>query len=74
MGCGEGYGSRGLINRGASSVEGIDISQEMINLAKEKEKEKIVVWPEVALTYFLRPDMLINNDKSIFLYCKITYI
>ncbi len=41
LGCGEGYGSRALIHRGAASVEGIDISQKMINLAKEKEKEKL---------------------------------
>ena len=41
LGCGEGYGARALINRGAALVEGIDISQKMINLAREKEKDKL---------------------------------
>ena len=37
IGCGEGYCSRALKAMGASQVEGIDISPEMIELAKQQE-------------------------------------
>jgi len=37
IGCGEGYCSRTLKSMGASDMEGIDISPEMIELAKQQE-------------------------------------
>ena len=40
LGCGEGYGARLLIKKGASNVEGIDISSQMINLAMKYEENK----------------------------------
>ena len=41
LGCGEGYVSRQLINRGAASVVAIDISEKMIDAAKSIETEGI---------------------------------
>ena len=41
LGCGEGYVSRQLINRGAASVVAIDISEKMIDAAKSIETDGI---------------------------------
>jgi ubiquinone/menaquinone biosynthesis C-methylase UbiE len=41
LGCGEGYVSRQLVNRGANSVVAIDISEKMIDAAKSIESENI---------------------------------
>ena len=39
VGCGEGYCTRELVARGAASATGIDLSAEMVALAKEQESE-----------------------------------
>lgn len=40
LGCGEGYFARGLKRRGAASILGIDVSEEMIERAKEREQKE----------------------------------
>ena len=40
LGCGEGYCSRQLMKRGAASVDGIDISEKMIEKAQNREAEE----------------------------------
>tara|TARA_R110002073_G_scaffold331898_1_gene517153 strand:+ start:300 stop:1055 length:756 start_codon:yes stop_codon:yes gene_type:complete len=37
LGCGEGYFSRGLKSRGAASILGIDVSEEMVRGAEQRE-------------------------------------
>lgn len=39
LGCGEGYCSRELAGRGAASVRGVELSQEMVDLAISQEQE-----------------------------------
>lgn len=39
LGCGEGYCSRELAGRGAGSVTGVELSSEMVELAKSQEAE-----------------------------------
>lgn len=39
LGCGEGYCSRELAGRGARSVTGVELSQEMVDLARAQETE-----------------------------------
>lgn len=40
LGCGEGYFARGLKRRGAGSILGIDVSEEMIGRATEREAQE----------------------------------
>ncbi|MFT7535002.1 MAG: SAM-dependent methyltransferase [Hyphomicrobiaceae bacterium] len=40
LGCGEGYFARGLKRRGAGSILGIDVSEEMVNGAKQRESQE----------------------------------
>lgn len=39
LGCGEGYCSRELAGRGAASVTGVDLSNEMVQLARAQERD-----------------------------------
>jgi len=39
LGCGEGYCTRELAARGASSVTGVELSQEMVDIAQRQERE-----------------------------------
>ena len=40
LGCGEGYCARNYVSQGAASVHGVDISSEMIKLARENSNDE----------------------------------
>ena len=67
LGCGEGYASRIFIKKGAKKVYGIDISHKMIELAKLKEKKKIL-YKKANITKTQLPDRSFDKTFAIFVF------
>jgi cyclopropane fatty-acyl-phospholipid synthase-like methyltransferase len=69
LGCGEGYCSRNFLKQGASKVIGVDISEEMISLAKKSitlEHANIIKYFKSNLAQKI-PDEVYSAD----IYCSI---
>jgi ubiquinone/menaquinone biosynthesis C-methylase UbiE len=75
LGCGEGYCSRQLKQRGAKSVHGMDLSQEMIAAAKAQEnKDSLGISYEVNCATHLNQlaDAEIDLVVAVFLFNYLT--
>lgn len=70
LGCGEGYCSRELASRGARSVMGIELSAEMVELARAQEKElqQGVVYHQGDVTQLEASDASYDLAVGVFVY------
>ncbi len=64
LACGEGFYTRQIKLRGAAEVVGVDISEGMIKLAEESEKQN-----PLGLVYHCQDALTLNLDKKFDLIC-----
>ncbi|WP_444894530.1 class I SAM-dependent methyltransferase [Microbulbifer sp. TRSA001] len=76
MGCGEGYVSRMLLNKGAGSIFGVDSSSEMISQAKESASAENLTKAEYAVgnavTFTEFPRDKFDHAIAVFLFNYLT--
>lgn len=75
LGCGEGYCTRELASRGARSITGVELSQEMVDIAREQEAElrqgityrqgDVTALDDADATYDLAVGVFVYNYVSI---------
>lgn len=69
LGCGEGYCARVLESRGAANVEGIELSQKMVDLAKEQQSsESKINYKCGDVTVLPYPDEIFDLAIGVFVY------
>lgn len=74
LGCGEGYCSRELAGRGARSVTGVELSGEMVQLARAQESElrQGIAYRQGDVTRLEDPDTSYDLAVGVFVYNYVT--
>lgn len=68
LGCGFGANCIDFVNRGAKSVVGIDISKNMLNLAKKRNSDRKIKYQKMSMTEISK-----LNEKFDFIYSSLAF-